>query len=107
MAFQERMSSTAHQREVKDLKAAGLNPILSAGGGGPSTPSGAMPNIVPEDMSGFGSTALDVRRLKKEIDLLTLRLRLNTAAEETQKTQQKLNESTAKAADANIVYIAN
>lgn len=82
--FQERMSSTAHQREVADLRKAGLNPILSANRGA-STPGGSTAQI--QDVGRGVQSALAVKRFGAEIDLLRAQTDRERASAELSREQ--------------------
>lgn len=81
MNFQSEMSSTAHQREVKDLIAAGLNPNLSLSGGGASTPSGASATMqAPQiNIPDMWSAAISMRQLDQADRKLDIEDKATTA----------------------------
>lgn len=100
MRFQEHMSSTSHQREVADLRAAGLNPVLSANSGA-STPVGASQSVdnAAVDVRGIVPKGLDsavnLMKMNKEFEQADSSISLNYAAGDRESANAKVARNSA------------
>lgn len=101
--FEVDFFSKRHQREVDDLRAAGLNPILSAGGQPPMAGGNSAQSVQPD----YGRKDRTTRRY--ELGLNAARAiaetRLVNAQTQTQTTQQTLNNALAIQAGGKVPLI--
>lgn len=86
--WQERMSNTAYQRAVNDLKAAGLNPMLANINGGASSPQNSAATVQPVDtparaVNSAGSVAAQALAMEQARENINL-----TKASTTEKLAQ-------------------
>lgn len=104
------MRNTAWQHSVGDMKAAGINPMLAVSKGPTASPSGAsagsVGNVQMENAVGKGlATAVEMRRLKKELAETDSRVKLNSAAEAAKKVEAALTIQSGKESAARTAAI--
>lgn len=100
MRFQRQMSSSAHQREVADLKKAGLNPILSAHKGA-STPPGTQ--FTPTNpFEGMAQSAMAIRQADQAVLTGKSQAALNNASATKQLSETLVNADKQKLIEQQI-----
>lgn len=89
MNFQERMSNTAYQRAMNDMRAAGINPLMVSKLGGASTPTGA--SIPSKDLSKIGSNAVKNASTASQIQNLQANTKNTLEQAKVHSTTSELN----------------
>lgn len=91
--WQENMRSTQYQTAVKDMKAAGLNPILAYKQGGAGTPSGA--TAPGYDLKSPGTAYLQAKQLKAQTENAILtNAHIVAQTEKTEAEKEKIEADT-------------
>ena len=105
MAFQERMSNTAYQRAIRDMKAAGLNPILALGKPS-STPGGATATMQNQEGAGV-SSAVQAGLLKGQMAQMKANVDLTNATAWKTSEEAKFLEDTRPIREDNVRELLN
>jgi hypothetical protein len=88
MQFQEGMSNTAYQRAVRDMRRAGVNPLLAISKGGASTPAGA--GFSAQSMRYGDPVAAGISSAKISADIGLTENQAVKIAEETEAVMQTM-----------------